>query len=138
VDAAYYQFPTHKYLHGLVSQVPEDFRFTFKMTDDIKIKKFTNLQRFGTKAGKQNRDYLNADLFATAFLKPCEQFKQNIGVLMFEFSRFFPTGYEHGRDFVAGLDAFLKKLPKSWRYRMEMRNKDFLHPDYFAMLRKRG
>jgi uncharacterized protein YecE (DUF72 family) len=138
VDAAYYQFPTQKYLHGLVSQVPEDFLFTFKVTDDITIKKFTNLPRFGAKAGQPNRDFLNADLFATAFLKPCEEFRRNVGVLIFEFSRFYPTDYEHGRDFVADLDAFLGKLPKGWRYGVEIRNKNFLHPEYFAMLQKHG
>jgi len=138
VDAAYYQFPSKKYLHGLVRQVPEDFLFTFKVTDDITIKKFANLPRFGAKAGQLNRDYLNADLFATAFLKPCEEFRQNVGVLIFEFSRFYPTDYEHGRDFVADLDAFLGKLPKGWRYGVEMRNKNFLHPEYFAVLRNHG
>ena len=35
VDAAYYQSPSEKYLTGLAAQVPDDFRFTFKVTDDI-------------------------------------------------------------------------------------------------------
>jgi len=47
VDAAYYQFPSAKYLDGLVSKVPADFRFSFKVTDDITLKRFTNLPRFG-------------------------------------------------------------------------------------------
>ncbi len=48
------------------SRFGKDFLFTFKVTDDITIKKFTNLPRFGAKAGKPNRDYLYADLFAMA------------------------------------------------------------------------
>ena len=32
VDAAYYQFPSAKYLSGLVEKVPGDFLFTFKVT----------------------------------------------------------------------------------------------------------
>ena len=36
VDAAYYQFPSAKYLNGLVQKVPGDFLFTFKVTDDSK------------------------------------------------------------------------------------------------------
>ena len=71
VDAAYYQFPSAKYLDGLVSKVPADFRFSFKVTDDITLKRFTNLPRFGLKAGKPNDNFLNAELdrvnrFATA------------------------------------------------------------------------
>ena len=37
---------------------------------------------------------------------------------MFEFSRFWPTDYEHGRDFIADLDKFLGQLAEGlavWR-----------------------
>ena len=51
--------------------------------------------RFGPKAGQPNQDFLNADLFATAFLKPCEDIRQKVGVLMFEFSRFWPSDYAY-------------------------------------------
>ena len=138
VDAAYYQFPSEKYLMGLVSKVPADFLFTFKVTDDITLKRFTNLPRFGIKAGKPNSNFLNAELFVNSFLRPCEPFRNNIGLLMFEFSRFYSTDYQHGRDFVADLDSFLSKLPQGWRYGVEIRNKDWLQPDYFAVLRKHG
>jgi len=136
VDGAYYRFPSAKYLDGLVSQVPTDFLFTFKVTDEITIKKFTHLPRHGIKAGKPNPNFLNAELFANAFLGSCERIKSNVGVLIFEFSHFYPSDYEHGRDFVADLDMFLGKLPKGWRYGVEIRNNTFLHPDYFAMLRR--
>ena len=138
VDAAYYTFPSEKYLEGLVSQVPSDFRFGMKVTDEITVKKFPNLPRFGIRAGRPNENFLNADLFNRAFLKPCEKIRQNIGVLMFEFSRFYPSDYEHGRDFVADLDRFLGNLPKGWPYAIEMRNKNWLAPEYFACLAKHG
>jgi len=138
VDGAYYRFPDRRYLEKLVSQVPEDFRFAFKVADDITIKRFTNLPRFGARAGKPNEHFLNADLFAGAFLKPCEPFKRNIGLVLFQFSKFYPSDYQHGRDFVADLDVFLGNLPKGWPYGVEIRNKHFLHPDYFAMLGRHG
>jgi uncharacterized protein YecE (DUF72 family) len=116
VDAAYYTFPSRKYLDGLAAQVPDDFRFGFKVTDTVTIKKFPNLPRFGVKAGQANADFLNSDLFATAFLKPCEEIHPKVGVLMFEFSRFWPSDYEIGRDFVADLDRFLGALPTGWPY----------------------
>jgi uncharacterized protein YecE (DUF72 family) len=55
---------------------------------------------------------------------------------MFEFSRFYPSDYEHGRDFIADLDAFLGRLPTGWPYAIEMRNKHWLQPEYFACLAK--
>ena len=138
VDAAYYQFPSAKYLSGLVEKVPGDFLFTFKVTDDITLKRFTNLPRFGVKAGKPNDNFLNSELFNNAFLKPCEPFRNQVGLLIFEFSRFYSADYEHGRDFIADLDGFLSRLPEGWNYGVEIRNQEWLQPDYFAVLRKHG
>src|SRR6266571_880710 len=138
VDAAYYKFPDNRYLEGLVSAVPEDFLFALKVTDEITIKKFSNLPRFGLRAGKSNDNFLNADLFASAFLKPCEPFRKQVALLMFEFSRFYPSDYKYGREFVADLDTFLAKLPKAWPYGIEIRNKYFLHADYFGLLKRHG
>jgi len=138
VDAAYYTFPSPPYLQKLADTVPDDFRFGFKVTDAVTIKKFPNLARFGAKAGQPNADFLNADLFATAFLKPCEEIRGKVGVLMFEFTRFWPSDYEHGRDFVADLETFLGKLPKGWPYAIEMRNMHWLAPEYFACLARHG
>jgi uncharacterized protein YecE (DUF72 family) len=46
VDAGYYKFPTEKYVGELCAQVPEEFKFGFKVTDDITLKKFPSLPRF--------------------------------------------------------------------------------------------
>lgn len=138
VDAAYYKFPDRRYLEGMVSQVPSDFLFGFKVTDEITIKKFPNHPRHGIRAGQPNSNFLNADLFAAAFLKPCEEFRQHVGLLMFEFSHFYPSDFARGRDFVDALDQFLGRIPPGWPYGVEIRNKNFLHPDYFGVLTKHG
>ena len=138
VDGAYYRFPENRYLEGMVSQVPDDFLFAFKVTEHITIKKFTNQPRYGKHAGKPNANFLNADLFASAFVKPFEPFKRNVGLFIFEFSKFHSPDYEHGRDFVADLDRFLESVPKGWPYGVEIRNKHFLKPEYFNVLRRHG
>jgi uncharacterized protein YecE (DUF72 family) len=138
VDAAYYKFPSRPFLEQLVSQVPADFQFTLKVTDEITVKEFPNLPRFGRRAGAPNEHFLNSSLFGSAFLGPCDPFRANIGLLIFEFSRFSRSDYEHGRDFVAALDQFLGRLPKGWRYGVEIRNRNFLHPDYFTTLARHG
>jgi uncharacterized protein YecE (DUF72 family) len=134
VDAAYYTFPSQQHLEGMASQVPEDFLFAFKVTDAITIKKFPNLDRFGAVAGKPNENFLNAELFAKGFLKPCESIRSSVGLLIFEFSRFWPADYQHGRDFVADLDKFLGQLPAGWPYGVELRNRAWLKPAYFECL----
>ncbi len=134
VDSAYYKFPTRAELESLVAQVPPDFLFALKVTDEITIKTYPNLSRFGLRAGKPNENFLNAELFGSAFLSACEPFKKRIGVLIFEFSLFHLRDFSRGRDFVSVLDKFLEKLPTGWRYAVEIRNRTFLHPEYFAVL----
>jgi uncharacterized protein YecE (DUF72 family) len=136
VDAAYYKFPDAGYLEGLVRRVPRGFQFGLKVTDEITVKRFTNLPRFGLRAGKPNENYLNAGLFASAFLAPCEPFRGQIGLLILEFSRFYPSDYARGREFLEALDGFLAQLPPGWPYGVEIRNRGFLKPDYFAMLQR--
>jgi hypothetical protein len=76
-------------LADLTEQVPADFQFGLKDTDEITIKKFPNLPRFGHRTGKPDEHFLNATLFTNAFLRPCETICQHVGLLMFEFSRFY-------------------------------------------------
>src|ERR1017187_4516872 len=116
VDAAYYKFPDHAFLERLVSQVPANFLFALKVTDQITIKRFANLPRFGFRAGAANEDFLNAALFESAFLRPCREVQGNLGLLTFEFSHFSPREFEPRRQFVAALDEFLGKLPDGWPY----------------------
>jgi uncharacterized protein YecE (DUF72 family) len=138
VDAAYYTFPDRKHLETLAAQVPLDFQFALKVTDEITVRKFPRLDRFGDRAGKDNENFLNADLFANAFLEPCEAIRSRVGLLIFEFSRFYPTDYEHERDFLDDLGAFLERLPENWPYAVEIRNRHWLQPDYFECLSRRG
>src|SRR5437764_11723868 len=131
VDAAYYTFPSPRYLEGMAAQVPSDFQFAFKVTDEITVKQFPNLDRFGDRAGKPNANFLNAELFASSFLAPCESIRSNIGLVIFQFSRFWPGDYDRGRDFLADLDTFLGELPKGCAYALEVRNEHWLLEEYF-------
>jgi uncharacterized protein YecE (DUF72 family) len=117
------RFPSEKFLEGLASQVPSDFQFGFKATDEIIVRKFPNLPRVPRSAGKPNENFLNADLFVRVFINPCETIRSNIGIIIFEFSRFYPSDYEKGTDFVAELDKFFGNLPAGWPYGIEIRNK---------------
>lgn len=138
VDAAFYTFPAAPGLAGLVELVPEHFHFAFKVTDEITVRRFPHLPRFGAKAGQENPHFLDAELFVRAFLVPMETIRPNVGPLILEFSHFHETDFPRGREFIVALDAFLSQLPRGWRYAVEIRNKTFLHPEYFAMLRSHG
>lgn len=138
VDATYYRFPDDALISGLAAQVPPGFRLSFKVTDELTLKRFPRLPRFGPKAGQPNPGFLDASLFADRFLAPCQSFRDRIGVFMFEFSRFYPQDFARGRDFVAALGDFLGHLPRGWRYAIEIRNRHFLQPEYFQALATHG
>ena len=136
VDGAYYQFPSEQYLTGLAEQVPSDFRFSFKVTDEITLKRYPNIQRMGDRAGRENSEFLNAERFSRQFLGPLEAIRDLTGLLIFEFSRFSPADFRHQHEFLDSLDRFLGKLPKGWDYGVEIRNEEYLNVDYLAVLKR--
>ncbi len=138
VDAAYYSFPNARFVESTFDQTPDDFLFGLKVTDRITIKRFPNLPRFGKLAGAPNPDFLNADLFASDFLGPLKGREGRLGILIFEFSKFYGEDYRAGRDFVEALDKFLSVIPPGYPYGVEIRNRNFLRPEYFGMLARRG
>jgi uncharacterized protein YecE (DUF72 family) len=138
LDAGFYQFPGAKMLDGIFTQVPSDFRLTIKVTEDITVKKFPNLPRYGRRAGQSNEHFLDADLFIANFLGPLEQYRERVGTLIFEFGHFHAGDWERGRQFVEALDGFFSRLPKGWNYSVEIRNQNFLQAEYFEVLHRHG
>lgn len=138
VDAGYYRFPTEDTLPKLVEQVPDDFLFSFKVTDEITAKRFPKLPRHGARAGTDNPNFLNAALFRDAFLAPLEPCRANVGMLIFEFSQIYPGQFRRGREFVAELERFLGQLPDGWQFGVEIRNQSLLRDEYFAALAAHG
>jgi uncharacterized protein YecE (DUF72 family) len=138
VDAAYYRFPVVDDLLAMAAQVPAGFRFTFKVTDEITIKHFPRLPKFGKKGGTGNPEFLNVDLFNRMFLRPCESIASKVGMLIFEFSPFDAYDMKQSGRIMDRLSRFLGALPKGWSYGMEIRNREFLTPEYFAMLSSHG
>lgn len=134
VDASYYQFFKPQMYAGLAAQVPDSFQFAFKVCADLTLKRFPRLPRYQHRAGECNPHFLDASLFADAMLAACEPIRANVGLLMFEFSRFSPAEFERGAEFVEALDTFLGRLPRGWPYGVELRNRQWLQPEYFAML----
>ena len=136
-DGGLYQFPNETKMGKYFSQVPSDFRMSLKVTEDITVRKFPNVERSGKRAGQMNSAFLNPEIFATKFLAPLQPFQSQIGTLIFEFST-FKGEWEEGELFFEALDSFLDSLPNGWNYSVEVRNRSFLQPAYFALLHRYG
>jgi uncharacterized protein YecE (DUF72 family) len=139
VDASYYRFPDSDGLDRLAGQVPDGFRFAYKVTDTITVKNFPHHARHGRHAGQANPHFLDRGLFLESFLKPMERHRDRTGLIIFEFSRFHRRDFQHGREFLAALDRFLAGLPtREWDFAVELRNESLLRPQYFELLDRHG
>ncbi|HEX2862752.1 MAG TPA: DUF72 domain-containing protein, partial [Lacunisphaera sp.] len=135
-DGAYYGFPEVQKLREMADQVPDDFRFAFKVTDEITLKRFPTLPRFGARGGLENGNFLNGPLFVDRVLGPLAAIRPKVGPVIFEFSKFHAGEYPGVTEFAADLDRFFGALPKGWHYSVELRNRKWLGPEYLACLQK--
>ena len=138
VDAGYYRFPEERYLEKLVGQVPASFKFTWKVTDEITLRRFPKLPRFGDRKGQLNPNFLNAELCYSSFVRLLEPYREQIGSLIFEFAEFRPGDFKGVDEFLVQLDSFLQALPPGWPYSIEIRTEKFLTDDYLELLAKHG
>ena len=137
-DFALYDFPDADQMQVIRDQTVDGFRVSLKVTDRITIRRYPNLPRHGPNAGKQNPDFLNVELFEEAFLRPVEALREKRGVIIFEFSTFYPASGVTYDNFMTMIDDFLSRLPTGYEFAIELRNREYLTADYLTMLHSHG
>jgi uncharacterized protein YecE (DUF72 family) len=100
----------------------------------ITVVKWPGHRRYGERAGKENKAFLDAALFRNAFTRPLDSYLDRLAVLIFEFGTFAKSEFPTVSDFLARLDQFLAALPGGLRYAVEIRNPEYLGPGYFSLL----
>jgi uncharacterized protein YecE (DUF72 family) len=137
-DFSFYQFPAAGYWKKLFGSAREGLQYAFKVPEEITVKAFPSHRRYGERAGEDNTSFLDAAIFQAMFLDLLRPWRDRIAVLIFEFGSFPKFCYRDVSGFIAELDPFLTALPGDFRYAVEIRNEEFLAPEYFACLRHRG
>jgi uncharacterized protein YecE (DUF72 family) len=135
-DFAFYQFPPVDFWDRLFRQVPDHFRFAFKVPEQITCKVFPAHPRYGSQAGKENEAFLDAAMLHEMFLRPLLAHREKTALLIFEFGAFGTRSFDSLGEFLDRLDPFLRSLPPEFRYAVEIRSPEFLQKDYFACLRE--
>ncbi len=133
-DFAFYQFPTMAFWEKLFATSPPRLHWAFKVPEEITVKQWPGHARYGARAGLENENFLNADLFGGAFLRALAPYRDRVSVLIFEFGTMSKKTMPDLDAFVTRLDRFLSALPDGWRYSIEIRNPELLVPDYLASL----
>jgi uncharacterized protein YecE (DUF72 family) len=137
-DFAFYQFPSEGFWQRLFAQTPAGFQFSFKVPEQITCKLFPSHPRYGPQGGEPNPSFLDFYLLESAFLRPLEPYQEKIAVLIFEFGAFPRGSFSGAGEFLELLDPFLATLPDHFRYAVEIRNEEFLSPEYLDCLRSHG
>jgi Uncharacterized conserved protein len=135
-DFSFYQFPSEQFWQKLFAGTPPGLKFAFKVPEEITSKIFPNHPRYGPREGLTNPTFLDAGMLDAGFLQPLRLYRDRVAVLIFEFGTFSKKSYADAAEFLADLDRFLTSLPKDFRYAVEIRNEDYLRPEYFEVLRK--
>jgi len=138
IDSFFYTPPSERTLASYAAALPADFRCVSKVWDRITAHTFANPKE-RAHFGQLNPDWLNADLFTSEVLGPMQaHFAEHIGPFVFEFQTIARTAKISAADFAMRLDAFFGKLPRGIPYAVELRNQEYLSPEYFAVLRTHG
>jgi uncharacterized protein YecE (DUF72 family) len=133
-DFTFYGPPTAKQLGYYAGLLPAGFHVCSKVWEDITVPEYTGHPRFGNRYGP-NPHFLDAEFFVEQILAPyTAAFKSFTGPFLFEFQR---TGIERER-FLPKLDRFLERLPKDYKYAVEVRQSTLLGRDYSAILKTHG
>jgi uncharacterized protein YecE (DUF72 family) len=120
VDSTFYHSPPASTVMGWNAKTPKGFGFALKIPQVITHEKcLVDCQ----------------DEFR-AFLNAADLLGDKLGTLLFQFGYFNKKAFASGDDFLAVLKPFLKKLPKGYRFALEIRNKNWLNAEFAELLRE--
>ena len=137
-DFAFYQFPTATFWRKLFDQVPAPFQFAFKVPEEITLPVFPSLPRYGLRAGRGNPNFLSPEMMQTQLLDLLAPYADRVALLIFEFGASIGRAFDGVTSFAEALSTFFASLPNSFRYGVEIRQAQFLEPEYFRALRENG
>jgi uncharacterized protein YecE (DUF72 family) len=119
VDSTFYRTPSVATVNGWQRKTPKGFTLAAKVPQVITHEKCLK----------------NCDDDLSHFLDAMGLMGSKLGPLLFQFGYFNKKAFKSGDEFLARLEPFLKKLPKGYRFALEIRNKQWLNAELFDLLR---
>lgn len=127
------RLPRNEDVDAYARLTPDDFKFSVKAPNAITLTHFYK-QSPKEFAGKPNPHFLNKQVTAS-FLKALTPLKEKVGVVMFEFEYLNKEKMPSLPAFFDYLGPFLQDLPDGYVYAIEIRNPNYLKPEYFRFLK---
>jgi uncharacterized protein YecE (DUF72 family) len=122
LDSTFYRAPSKTTVQGWAKKTPEGFLFAAKIPQVITHEKVL----------------VNCDAEFKQFVEVMDILGEKLGPLLFQFGYFNKKAFVGINDFLARLRPFLKKLPKDHKFAVEIRNKNWLVPQFVETLRECG
>ncbi len=122
VDSTFYRTPSVSTVRGWYEKTPKGFIIAAKVPQVITHEKVLK----------------DCETEFKTFLNAMEILGEKLGPLLFQFGYFNKKAFIGVNDFLARLVPFMKKLPKGQKFAVEIRNKNWLVPQFIEALRDRG
>ncbi len=132
IDRSYYRPLVEKDLREYAEQLPRGFKCVHKVFGQI-------TSAVDPRTREPNRDFLNVELLEQEVLGPLERhFYDHLGPLVFELMPLHQPELPSDERFIQRLGEFLRRLPRGFEYAIELRNREFLLPEYIELLQRHG
>ena len=122
VDSTFYRAPSKSTVQGWEKKTPKGFVFAAKVPQPVTHEKVL----------------VDCDAEFKQFVETMELLGVKLGPFLLQFGYFNKKAFLGVNDFLARLRPFLKKLPKGHKFAVEIRNKNWLVPQFVESLRERG
>lgn len=120
IDATFYRIPSEKTVRGWFEQTPEDFVFACKVPQSI----------------THEISLIDCDDQLRAFINVMAGLEHKLGPMLFQFPYFNKKAFPRPAVFLERLRGLLPKLPRDFRFAVEIRNKDWVGPELLDLLRE--
>ncbi len=121
IDSTFYRIPSESTVRGWDAKTPKSFLFAAKIPQVMTHEKVL----------------VDCEADFKRFITVMDLLGDKLGPLLFQFGYFNKKAFLGVNDFLARLVPFLKKLPKGYRFAVEIRNKYWLVPQFVEALRSR-
>jgi uncharacterized protein YecE (DUF72 family) len=122
IDSTFYRSPALTTVKGWYSKTPPGFLFAAKVPQIITHEKVL----------------VDCEAEFKQFIEAMDNLGEKLGPLLLQFGYFNKKAFVGVNDFLARLRPFLKKLPKDHKFAVEIRNKNWLVPQFVEALREHG
>jgi uncharacterized protein YecE (DUF72 family) len=120
IDATFYRIPAESTVKGWYTKTPANFLFALKAPQEI----------------THERVLVDAEPVLKEFLRVTDHLGEKRGPILFQFQYFNKKAFPTPVEFLTRLKPFIKKLPSEPRFALEIRNKGWLGPALYDLLRK--